>query len=262
MNTLVSVATLSAFIYSSVAAFFPFLFTNAGIEPHIYFDTAAMIITLILLGRYFEARAKRRASSAIKKLMQLGAKTARVVKDGQEIEVEIESVKVNDIIVVRPGEKIPVDGIIVSGGSAIDESMVTGESIPVEKKEEDQVIGGTINASGSFKFKATKVGIDTLLNQIIQMVEQAQASKAPIQRMADTVASYFVPTVMGIAVITFAAWLYFGPAPSITLCPGELMYRLLIIACPCAWDWLPLHWLLWWGTGWEQRTGILIKRCP
>lgn len=257
MNTLVSVATLSAFIYSSVAAFFPFLFTNAGIEPHIYFDTAAMIITLILLGRYFEARAKRRASSAIKKLMQLGAKTARVVKDGQEIEVEIESVKVNDIIVVRPGEKIPVDGIIVSGGSAIDESMVTGESIPVEKKEEDQVIGGTINASGSFKFKATKVGTDTLLNQIIQMVEQAQASKAPIQRMADTVASYFVPTVMGIAVITFAAWLIFGPAPSITYALVSFV-SVLIIACPCALG-LATPTAIMVGTGLGAEKGILIK---
>ncbi|MDD3777019.1 MAG: copper-translocating P-type ATPase [Actinomycetota bacterium] len=257
MNTLVSVATLSAFIYSSVAAFFPFLFTNAGIEPHIYFDTAAMIITLILLGRYFEARAKRRASSAIKKLMQLGAKTARVVKDGQEIEVEIESVKVNDIIIVRPGEKIPVDGIIVSGGSAIDESMVTGESIPVEKKEEDQVIGGTINASGSFKFKATKVGTDTLLNQIIQMVEQAQASKAPIQRMADTVASYFVPTVMGIAVITFAAWLIFGPAPSITYALVSFV-SVLIIACPCALG-LATPTAIMVGTGLGAEKGILIK---
>ena len=257
MNTLVSVATLSAFIYSSVAAFFPFLFTNAGIEPHIYFDTAAMIITLILLGRYFEARAKRRASSAIKKLMQLGAKTARIVKDGQEIEVEIESVKVNDIIVVRPGEKIPVDGIIVSGGSAIDESMVTGESIPVEKKEEDQVIGGTINASGSFKFKATKVGTDTLLNQIIQMVEQAQASKAPIQRMADTVASYFVPTVMGIAVITFAAWLIFGPAPSITYALVSFV-SVLIIACPCALG-LATPTAIMVGTGLGAEKGILIK---
>ncbi|MDZ7838572.1 MAG: HAD-IC family P-type ATPase [Actinomycetota bacterium] len=156
MNTLVAVATLSAFTYSTIATFFPFVFTNAGIEPHIYFDTAAMIITLILLGRYFEYRAKKRASSAIKKLMQLGAKTARVVKEGKEVEVAVEKVEPGDIIVVRPGEKIPVDGNIVSGSSAIDESMVTGESIPVDKKTGDQVIGGTINASGSFKFEATK----------------------------------------------------------------------------------------------------------
>jgi len=257
MNTLVAVGTLSAFIYSTVAAFVPFVFTNAGIEPHIYFDTSAMIITLVLLGRYFEARAKRRASSAIKKLLQLGAKTARIIKDGQEVEVEVGQVEAGNIIIVRPGEKVPVDGVIVSGGSTINESMVTGESIPVEKKAGDEVIGGTINASGSFKFRATKVGKDTLLSQIIKMVEQAQASKAPIQKLADRVASYFVPVVIGIAVITFVAWLTWGPSPAITYALVSFV-SVLIIACPCALG-LATPTAIMVGTGLGAENGILIK---
>ncbi|MES0342098.1 MAG: HAD-IC family P-type ATPase, partial [Candidatus Humimicrobiaceae bacterium] len=216
MNTLIAIGTLSAFIYSTIVTFFPKLFTRAGIELHVYFETAAIIITLILLGRFLEARAKGRASSAIKKLMQLEAKTARVIVDGKEKEIDINEVKVNDIILVKPGEKIPVDGIIIDGGSAIDESMVTGESIPIEKGKDDEVIGATLNTSGAFKFKTTKVGKDTVLSQIIKLVEEAQGSKAPIQRLADTVASVFVPVVIGIAIITFIVWLIWGPEPSIT----------------------------------------------
>lgn len=257
MNTLIAVGTLSAFIYSTVTTFFPILFTRAGLEPHVFFDTAAIIITLILLGKFFEARAKGRASSAIKKLMRLEAKTARVLVDGKELETDIDKVKVGDIILVRPGEKIPVDGIIIEGSSAIDESMVTGESIPVDKKKTDEVIGATLNTSGSFKFKATKVGKDTVLSQIIRLVEEAQGSKAPIQRLVDTVASYFVPTVIGIAIITFIVWIIFGPKPSITLALVNFV-SVLIIACPCALG-LATPTAIIVGTGKGAENGILIK---
>lgn len=257
MNTLIAVGTLSAFIYSTIATFFPILFTRAGLEPHVFFDTAAIIITLILLGRFFEVRAKGRTSSAIKKLMRLEAKTARVIVDGKEVETDMDKVSVGDIILVRPGEKIPVDGIITEGSSAIDESMVTGESIPVDKKKTDKVIGATLNTSGSFKFKATKVGKDTVLSQIIRLVEEAQGSKAPIQRLVDTVASYFVPTVIGIAIITFIVWIIFGPKPSITLALVSFV-SVLIIACPCALG-LATPTAIMVGTGKGAENGILIK---
>ena len=257
MNTLIAVGTLSAFIYSTIATFFPILFTRAGLEPHVFFDTAAMIITLILLGRFFEVRAKGRTSSAIKKLMRLEAKTARVIVDGKEVETDMDKVSVGDIILVRPGEKIPVDGIITEGSSAIDESMVTGESIPVDKKKTDEVIGATLNTSGSFKFKTTKVGKDTVLSQIIRLVEEAQGSKAPIQRLVDTVASYFVPTVIGIAIITFIVWIIFGPKPSITLALVNFV-SVLIIACPCALG-LATPTAIMVGTGKGAENGILIK---
>jgi len=257
MNTLIAIGTLSAFIYSTIVTFFPKLFTRAGIELHVYFETAAIIITLILLGRFLEARAKGRASSAIKKLMQLEAKTARVIVNGKEKEIDINEVKVNDIILVKPGEKIPVDGIIIDGGSAIDESMVTGESIPVEKAKDDEVIGATLNTSGAFKFKATKVGKDTVLSQIIKLVEEAQGSKAPIQRLADTVASFFVPIVIGIAVVTFIVWIIWGPSPSITFALVSFV-AVLIIACPCALG-LATPTAIMVGTGKGAENGILIK---
>ena len=257
MNTLISVGTLSAFIYSMIVTFFPVLFTSAGLELHVFFDTAAIIITLILLGRFFEARAKGSASSAIKKLMQLKAKTARVIVDGKEVETDIDEVKVGDIILVRPGEKIPVDGIITQGSSAIDESMVTGESIPVDKKNTDKVTGATLNISGSFKFRATKVGRDTVLSQIIRLVEEAQGSKAPIQRLVDTVASYFVPIVIGIAITTFIVWIILGPKPSITLALVNFV-SVLIIACPCALG-LATPTAIMVGTGKGAENGILIK---
>ncbi len=257
MNTLIAIGTLSAFIYSTVVTFFPKLFTRAGIELHVYFETAAIIITLILLGRFLEARAKGRASSAIKKLMQLEARTARVIVNGKEKEIDINEVKANDIILVKPGEKIPVDGIIIDGGSAVDESMVTGESIPVEKDKGCEVIGATLNTSGAFKFKATKVGKDTVLSQIIKLVEEAQGSKAPIQRLADTVASVFVPVVIGIAVITFIAWLIWGPDPSITFALVSFV-AVLIIACPCALG-LATPTAIMVGTGKGAENGILIK---
>lgn len=257
MNTLIAIGTLSAFIYSTIVTFFPKLFIRAGIELHVYFETAAIIITLILLGRFLEARAKGRASSAIKKLMQLEAKTARVIVNDKEKKIDINEVKVDDIILVKPGEKIPVDGIIIDGGSAIDESMVTGESIPVEKDKDDEVIGATLNTSGAFKFKATKVGKDTVLSQIIKLVEEAQGSKAPIQRLADTVASFFVPIVIGIAIVTFIAWIIWGPSPSITFALVSFV-AVLIIACPCALG-LATPTAIMVGTGKGAENGILIK---
>ena len=257
MNTLVAVGTLAAFIYSTFVTFFIDFLTRAGIEPHIYFDTAAMIIVLILLGRFFEAKAKSRASGAIKKLMKLQAKTATVIVNGRERNIDIDEVKAGDIILVRPGEKIPVDGIIIRGGTAVDESMVTGESIPVEKKKGDEVIGATLNTSGAFKFKTTKIGKDTVLSQIIRLVEEAQGSKAPIQRLADIVASYFVPIVIGIAVITFIVWLIWGPKPSVTFALVNFI-SVLIIACPCALG-LATPTAMVVGTGKGAENGILIK---
>jgi Cu+-exporting ATPase len=257
MNTLVAVGTLSAFIYSTFVTFFFDFIKNTGIEPHIYFDTAAMIIVLILLGRFFEAKAKSRASSAIRKLMKLQAKTAAVIVNGKERKISIDEVKTGDIILVRPGEKIPVDGIITQGESAVDESMVTGESLPVDKGKGDEVIGATLNTSGAFKFKATKVGKDTVLSQIIRLVEEAQGSKAPIQRLADVVASYFVPAVIAAAVITFIIWMIWGPKPPITFALVSFI-SVLIIACPCALG-LATPTAIVVGTGKGAENGILIK---
>jgi Cu+-exporting ATPase len=257
MNTLVAVGTLAAFIYSTFVTFFIDFLKNSGIEPHIYFDTAAMIIVLILLGRFFEAKAKSKASDAIKKLIKLQAKTAAVIVNGREKEISIDEVKTGDIILVRPGEKIPIDGIITQGGSAVDESMVTGESIPVDKEKGDEVIGATLNTSGAFKFEATRVGKDTVLSQIIKLVEEAQGSKAPIQRLADIVASYFVPSVIAAAVITFIVWLIWGPEPSFTFALVNFI-SVLIIACPCALG-LATPTAIAVGTGKGAEKGILIK---
>jgi Cu+-exporting ATPase len=257
MNTLIAIGTLAAFLYSTVATFFPHLFERGGIPADVYFDTSAAIITLILLGRLLEARAKGEASEAIKKLMGLAAKTAKVLRDGKEQEIPIEQVRVGDIVVVHPGEKIPVDGIIVEGKSSIDESMVTGESMPVSKSKGDKVIGATLNQTGTFKFKATRVGKDTLLSQIIKMVEEAQGSKAPIQRLADLVASYFVPAVLLIAAATFLIWFFFGPQPALTFALVNTV-AVLIIACPCALG-LATPTAIMVGTGIGAQHGILIK---
>jgi Cu+-exporting ATPase len=257
MNTLISIGTLAAFLYSAAVTIFPSFFSKGGILPKVYFDTAAIIITLILLGRYLELMAKGRASEAIKKLMKLSAKTARVVQNGKEEEITIEEVKIGEIIMVRPGEKIPVDGEIIDGYSDIDESMVTGESMPVSKKIGDKVIGATINQTGSFKFKATKVGKDTLLSQIIKMVEQAQGSKAPIQRLADIISAYFVPAVIGIAIATFIIWLIFGPSPAFTFALVNFV-AVLIIACPCALG-LATPMAMMVGIGKAAEKGILIR---
>jgi len=257
MDTLIAVGTSAAYAYSLVATVAPGVFRTTGQAPVVYYDTAAVIITLILLGRYLEARAKGQASEAIRRLMQLRPTTARVLRQGQEVKIPAEQVRVGDVVVVRPGERIPVDGIVTWGRSSVDESMITGESIPVEKAEGDEVIGATINQSGSFHFRATKVGAETALAQIIRLVQQAQASKAPAQRLADRVASIFVPVVMLIAVVTFAAWLALGPRPAFTRALINFV-AVLIIACPCALG-LATPTAIMVGTGKGAENGILIK---
>lgn len=257
MDTLVALGTTVAYFYSAFVVLAPEVVKSVGIEPMPYFDVSTVIIGLILLGRYFEARAKAGTSEAIKKLIGLQAKTARVIRGSEEIDVPIETVEIGDLMRVRPGEKVPVDGVIVEGESSIDESMITGESIPVDKVSGDNVVGATINKNGSFIFKATRVGSETMLAEIIKMVEEAQGSKAPIQRMADLVSSYFVPIVMMLAILTFVAWYVLGPAPA-------LLYALLntiavlIIACPCAMG-LATPTAIMVGTGKGAENGILIK---
>ena len=257
MNTLIAVGTSAAYFYSVVAVLFPGLFVAPGLEPHVYFDTAAIIIGLILLGRFLEARAKGGTSEAIKKLIGMQPKTARVIRDGSEVEIPVDDVEVGDLILIRPGERVPVDGIIRQGYSSIGESMITGESIPVEKKEGDEVIGATINKTGSFQFEATKVGKNTTLAQIIRLVEEAQGSKAPIQRLADVIASYFVPIVIGIATATFIIWYLVGPAPALTFALLNFV-AVLIIACPCALG-LATPTAIMVGTGKGAEHGILIR---
>ena len=257
MNTLIAVGTSAAYFYSMVAVLFPGLFVARGLEPHVYFDTAAVIIALILLGRFLEARARGQTSEAIKKLIGMQPKTALVVRDGEEKEISVEDVQAGDIILVRPGERVPVDGIIRQGYSSIDESMITGESIPVEKKAGDEVIGASINKTGSFQFEATKVGKDTTLAQIVRLVEEAQGSKAPIQRLADVIASYFVPMVIGIAIITFIIWYFVGPAPALTFALLNFV-AVLIIACPCALG-LATPTAIMVGTGKGAEHGVLIR---
>jgi len=256
MNTLIAVGTSAAYFYSVVAVISPGLFAAGG-EVHLYFDTSAMIVTLILLGRFLEARAKGQTSAAIKKLIGLQPKTALIIRDGKEIEIPIEDVQLGDLIFVRPGERVPVDGIIREGYSSVDESMITGESLPVEKTVGDEVIGATINKTGSFRFEATKVGKDTTLARIIRLVEEAQGSKAPVQRLADVIAGYFVPIVIGIAVITFIIWYFIGPTPSLTYALLNFV-AVLIIACPCALG-LATPTAIMVGTGRGAEHGILIK---
>jgi P-type Cu+ transporter len=257
MDTLVAIGTTAAYVYSVFVTMFPQLVENLGVEPMPYFDVATVVIGLILLGRYFEARAKMGTSEAIKKLIGLQAKTARVMRDGKEIDIPIGEVQIGDIVRVRPGEKIPVDGIVLEGESSIDESMITGESIPVEKQKGDTVVGATINKTGTFTYKAAKIGQDTMLAQIIKLVQEAQGSKAPIQRIADVISSYFVPIVIMLAIATFAVWYILGPNPA-------LLYALLntvavlIIACPCAMG-LATPTAIMVGTGLGAQKGILIR---
>jgi len=255
MNTLVVMGTSAAYFHSAVAALAPGLFA-AG-RADVYFDTSTLIITLILLGRLLEARAKGRTNEAIKRLTELQAKTARVVRSGEEVDVPVEDVVVGDVVVVRPGEKVPVDGRVVSGTSAVDESMITGESIPVSKREGDEVIGATMNRTGTFRFVATKVGEETALHQIMRMVEEAQGSKAPIQRLADTISGVFVPAVIVVATATFATWFVLGPEPTLTFAILN-MVAVLIIACPCAMG-LATPTSIIVGTGKGAESGILIK---
>ncbi|MDH4027859.1 MAG: heavy metal translocating P-type ATPase [Nitrospirota bacterium] len=257
MNTLIAVGTSAAYIYSVTATFFPTVFEIKGYSAHVYFDTAATIIVLILLGRLFEARAKGKTSEAIKKLIGLQPKTARVVRDGSERDVLIEDVEVGDIVIVRPGEKVPVDGVVREGSSSVDESMISGESMPVEKRPGDAVTGATLNRTGSFRFEATKVGRDTMLSRIIDMVQEAQGSKPPIARLADRIASVFVPAVIGIASAVFIIWFIFGPAPAFTYAMLNFI-SVLIIACPCALG-LATPTSIMVGTGKGAENGILIR---
>ncbi|HSL07484.1 MAG TPA: heavy metal translocating P-type ATPase [Pseudonocardiaceae bacterium] len=255
MNTLITLGTTAAYVYSLVVTLAP------GLLPEdvrdVYYEAVGVILTLILLGRLLEARAKAGTGEAIRKLIGLQARIARVVRDGIEREVPVDQVVLGDIVVVRPGEKVPVDGVIIDGRSTLDESVVTGESIPVTKGPGEIVIGATLNQTGAFRFRATKIGKDTMLAQIIRLVEEAQASKAPIQRLADLVSSYFVPAVMFIAIGTFAAWLLTGPPPALTLALVSAV-TVLIIACPCALGLAtPLSIMV--GTGKGAQAGILIR---
>ncbi len=257
MSTLVVLGTSAAYLYSAAATLAPGLFAGAGDRAEVYFDTSALIITLILLGRLLEARARGRTNEAIKKLAELRAKTARVVRGEGEVDIPVEEVEVGDVVVVRPGEKVPVDGRVVSGSSAVDESMITGESIPATKREGDEAIGATINTTGSFRMEATKVGKDTALAQIIRMVEEAQGTKAPIQRLADRISAVFVPAVIVAALATFGVWLVFGPEPAFTFALLNTV-AVLIIACPCAMG-LATPTSIMVGTGKGAESGILVK---
>ncbi|WP_395152481.1 heavy metal translocating P-type ATPase [Ilumatobacter sp.] len=255
MNSLITIGTIAAFGYSLLVTIVPSA-VPADVRE-VYYEAVGVIITLILLGRLLEVKAKAGTGEAIRKLIGLQARTATLIRDGVEVEVPIEDVVAGDVVLVRPGEKVPVDGVIVDGRSTLDESMVTGESIPTSKETGDTVIGATINQTGAFRFEATNVGADTMLSQIIKLVEQAQGSKAPIQRLADMVSSYFVPAVMFIAITTFVTWFVVGPAPAFTLALVAAV-AVLIIACPCALGLAtPLSIMVSTGKGAEQ--GILIR---
>jgi Cu+-exporting ATPase len=261
MNTLIAVGTSAAYFYSLAAILFPGFFEAAGIATHealpLYFDTSAAIVTLILLGRFLEARARSHTSDAIRRLIGLQPRTARVIRDGAELDIAIEDVVPGDIVLVRPGEKVAVDGLVQDGRSAVDESMITGESMPVTKGPGDEVIGGTLNTSGAFRFEATRVGRDTVLAQIVRLVQDAQGSKAPIQRLADIVTSYFVPAVLAIAAATFVVWLALGPEPAFNLALLNTV-AVLIIACPCALG-LATPTSIMVGTGKGAENGVLFR---
>jgi Cu+-exporting ATPase len=257
MNTLVAMGTLAAYGYSMVVTLLPEVLMGAGVGHETYFDSAAVIIGLILFGRWLEARAKGQAAGAVKALLQLRPDTARVLREGGEREIPIDQVVVGDLVRVRPGDRVPVDGLIIDGSSAVDESMLTGESMPVEKARGDQAIGATMNTSGSFVLRAERVGRDTTLSQIVTLVEQAQGSKAPIQRVADRVTGWFVPVVIVVAAATFAGWMLLGPEPRLTYALASAI-AVLIIACPCAMG-LATPTAIMVGTGKGAENGILIR---
>jgi len=261
MNTLIAVGTSAAYLYSVAAILFPAFFEAAGVarngEMPLYFDTSSAIITLILLGRFLEARARGHTSDAIKKLINLAPRTARIVRSGVELDVAVEEVMVGDVVRVRPGERVPVDGVLADGSSSIDESMVTGESMPVTKGPGAEVIGGTMNGAGSFTFEARRVGRDTVLAQIVRLVQDAQGSKAPIQRLADAVTGYFVPAVLGTAGLTFVAWFFVGPQPAFNHALLT-MVAVLIVACPCALG-LATPTSIMVGTGKGAEQGVLFR---
>jgi len=257
MNTLISVGTSAAFFYSAFVTFFPHVIAATGVMPMTYFDSSATIITLILLGRYFESKAKTRTYAAIKMLYELSPKECVVLKDNKEIRVPTDSLEVGDRVLVRPGEKIPVDGEVAAGKTYVDESMITGESMPVSKTVGDEVIGGTINGKGSVTVKTLRIGKDTVLAKVIRLVEEAQFTKAPVQRLADKVAGVFVPIVILISIAAFFVWFIVGPDPKITNALLSFV-SVLIIACPCALG-LATPTAIMVSTGVGAKRGILIK---
>ncbi|MFH0932732.1 MAG: HAD-IC family P-type ATPase, partial [Nitrospirota bacterium] len=252
MDLLIALGTTTAYVYSAFVVFFPGVLPVE--EKNVYFEVSAIIIAFVLLGKYMEEIIKKKSSAAIRKLLDLRPQTAKVVRDGAEVEIPAESLMVDEIVVVRPGEKIPTDGVLTEGHSSVDEKMLTGESVPVEKKPGDKVIGGTINKVGSFKFRATQVGADTTLNQIIKMVEEAQASSAQIQRLADKISSYFVPAVIGVAFLAAFGWLLVG---NFTLALLSFV-AVLIVSCPCAIG-IATPAALMVGVGKGAEMGILIR---
>jgi Cu+-exporting ATPase len=256
MHTLIAIGTGTAWICSTVALLFPQLFPSEAMTD-VYYDVTVVVTALVVLGMAMEVKARGRTSEAIEKLIGLAPKTARVVRDGTEVEIPVDEVVVGDVVVVRPGSKIPVDGVIVEGGSAVDESMITGESIPVEKRAGDEVIGATINKTGSFRFRTTKVGADTALATIVRMVGDAQASKVPIQRIVDVVSGYFTPMVLILSVLGFVVWYDFGPAPAFAYAT-IVAVTTVIIACPCALG-MATPMALTTGVGLAATHGILIR---
>ena len=257
MNTLIAVGTGAAFLYSLVATLAPGVFTRAGLPADTYYEAVSAIIALILLGRLLEARAKGRTSQAIRRLAGLRARTAHVMRDGRETELAVEAVVPGDLVIVKPGEKIPVDGVVTEGASAVDESMLTGEPLPVPKKIGDEVVGATVNTTGSVTFRALRVGKDSALGQIVQLVEDAQSTKAPIQRLADRVAGVFVPIVIALAIAAFVVWFDVGPEPAVLFATIALI-TVLIIACPCALG-LATPTAILVGTGKAAESGILVR---
>jgi len=250
MDSLVALGTGAAIFYSVLVTFLPNIFKG------LYYESAAFLITFILLGRYLESVAKGKTSDAIKKLMGLQAKTAKVIRDGKEIEISVDEVKIGDVMIVKPGKKIPTDGVVISGHSSVDESIATGESLPVEKTKGSKVIGSTINKNGLLKIKATKIGKDTFLSQVIKFVEDAQSSKAPIQKLADKISFYFVPSVILISIFSFLLWYFvFGQSFVFSL---TILITVLVIACPCAMG-LATPTAVMMGTGLGAKNGILIK---
>ncbi len=262
MNTLIAVGTSAAYLYSAGAMLFPGFFRAAGLGMDggalpMYFDTSASIVTLILLGRFLEARARSRTSDAIRRFVGLAPRTARVIRGGAEADVDVAQLRVGDLVRVRPGEAVAVDGVVVDGASGVDESMITGESLPVLKRAEDLVVGGTLNTTGTLTFRATRVGADTVLAKIIRLVSEAQGSRAPIQRLADVVTGYFVPAVLGLAALTFVVWLAFGPQPAFNMAMINTV-AVLIIACPCALG-LATPTSIMVGTGKGAESGVLFR---
>jgi P-type Cu+ transporter len=257
MDTLVAMGTLAAYGYSLFITLMPDVVTSAGLSLETYFDSAAVIIGLVLFGRWLEARAKGQAAGAVKALLRLRPRTARVIRDGREVDIPVEEVRAGDLVRVRPGDKVPVDGTILEGASALDESMLTGESLPVEKGVGATVIGATLNTSGSFVMRAERVGRDTALAQIVTLVERAQGSKAPIQRVADAVTGWFVPAVVGAATLTFVIWMLIGPEPRLPFGLASAI-AVLIIACPCAMG-LATPTAIMVGTGKGAEAGILVR---